>query len=98
LSRWEIDTLKQQVSPKVMIAVICAAVIIAAGVMVWVWRAPTVSVPPASEQSSAFAGPHHTPGEAREMAQGMRQEMLNRKQHLNGDNGQGAQTGSSTGQ
>ena len=70
--------MKQEISPKTLIAVIAVLVLIGVGAMIWVWRAPTVSAaaPPVSN-----ASPGRSLSDTQAMAQERRQEMLARKQH-----------------
>ena len=83
--------MKQVISPKVLVGVIAVLVIIAAGAMIWVWRAPTVGAAGAPHSN---ATPGRSVSDTRAIAQERRQEMLMRKQHLGTDAANGASTDS----
>ena len=78
--------MKQEVSPKVLFAVIAVLVILVAGGMLWVWRAPTAG---AATGSTSNASPGRSKSETQAMAQEKRQEMMRIRQHQGAANAGG---------
>jgi hypothetical protein len=86
--------LKQEISPKVLIAVIAVLVIVGVGAMIWVWRAPTAG---SASVAPSNASPGRSVSDTQAMAQDRRKEMLMRKQHQGADSANGGSPDSNTG-
>jgi hypothetical protein len=69
-----------------LFAVIAVLVLVVAGVMVWVWRAPTVGSAAAARSN---ASPGRTIEETRAMAQAKRKEMMGSRQRQGAGDAQG---------